>query len=50
MVYRGAFPRAKKDHGDEMLGGVVTGRTWRYGGWEYRIAHETAGVLYARES
>lgn len=48
ILYRGSMPKPKKEHGEEMSGGIVQGRTWTGNGWQYRIIHKD-GVLYVNE-
>ena len=46
MLFRGSMPAPQKEHGEEMLGGVILGREWKLNWWEYRIQHPSGNVLY----
>jgi hypothetical protein len=46
--FSGSMPAPQKEHGDEMLGGVILGREWRINEWEYRVQHQNGNVSYHR--
>lgn len=46
IKFHGSMPAPRKNHGEELLGGVIIGRSWRNNGWEYMIHHSNGNILY----
>lgn len=45
MVFRGSMPPPQREHGEELLGGVIIGREWDVN-WEYKILLPNGHILY----